>query len=142
MGGTCYHDIETAELVNGALDDSSNLVLLANVALDGDGLDGKLGIVEALVDEVSGLLAGFEVDVGENDIGALGGKEDGAFTADTAVIHRKGDKRGVSGQSRVERNRQRERERERYSRAAAGDDSHLMDDSRADWTRLNSVSKS
>ena len=84
-GRKTYHDVETAKLVDGALDNGGDLVLLADVALHGDGLDRELGVVEALVDNVGSLLARLEVDVGEDNVGTLGCKEDGTFTADAAV---------------------------------------------------------
>lgn len=85
-GVAAYHDVETAKLVYCTLDDGGDFVLLADIALHCDGFDGRVGILEALVDKVGGLLASVDVDVGEHDASALGGEEDCAFTTDAAAV--------------------------------------------------------
>lgn len=85
LGNATYHDVETTKLVDSALNDSGDLVLLANIALHSNGLGGELGVVESLVDHVGGLLARFEVDVGQNDVSTFGGEEECALAADSGA---------------------------------------------------------
>lgn len=87
LGGVAaYHDVETAKLVYCTLDNRRHLVLLADIALHCNCLDGRLCVLEALVDKVGGLLASVDVDIGEHDASTLGGEEHCAFTTDAAAI--------------------------------------------------------
>lgn len=77
-----YHDIEATEGLDGLVNHVLNAILLADIRLDGNGLD----IRKSLGNEFVSLLHGLAIDVNERDVRTLLCKENGGFEANPAII--------------------------------------------------------
>lgn len=75
-----HHDIEAAEGLDGLVDEGLDVLLLGDVALDGNGLRGG----EAGLNLLGGLLDGLGVDVRHDDLGALSGELERGLETDAA----------------------------------------------------------
>ena len=82
-----YHDIEPAKQLDGLVDGSLDVRLLANVGLERGGLD----VGETLLDERERLLGGGKVDVDEEDVRALLREEERGLKPDAAIDRWVGD---------------------------------------------------
>lgn len=77
--GRTHHDVEPAKALDGLVDGGLDVGLLADISLEGDGLD----VWAALLDELRGALGGGDVDIDEEDVGALLCEEEGRLETDS-----------------------------------------------------------
>lgn len=82
MPGHAQHDIEPAKGLDGGGDEVLDVVLLGDVALDGDRLGGVLDLG---LDDLDGAVGSIDVDVCDDDVGAFSGKDESRLEADAAV---------------------------------------------------------
>lgn len=80
-----HHNVETAELLDSRVNERLDVLLLRNIALDGDSLRGG----EARLDLLGGLLDRLGVHIGEDDTGALSSELQRSLETDAAGMSAK-----------------------------------------------------